>query len=366
LKGLKNKNLSSIESDATDQFVDWYSNPETLKRTKSAGYDPARVKDFIAKGLKTPIKVNDRSSHFSMNSSEEGEYRSPYTSKQMGDPTHPDTGYIMYNPQATDTETKSVIGHELPHASGLDNLYAPSLYRALNLKLPEKYHSGLEYMDKPEEVYGNFQEMRLNLGLKPGQKIDYNTLNNKMKDDQIPNNFWRSFSTDPKTGKPDPNRIKKIANAINTVAYNYDNDNISTAQNGQEMRYYQEGLDWKPKTISQNGSVIKDDRGQWGEHKGEPTRINQSDPDSYIDMGPDPLTGIPLTEPLLGISNKGEKRMMYPGEKHKFKKGTKYVDEFPIAKNGLRQEQKGLQNLDNLINFTNYNTKQPGGWLDNL
>jgi uncharacterized protein YukE len=34
------------------------------------------------------------------------------------------------------------------------------------------------------------------------------------------------------------------------------------------------------------------------------------------------------------------------------------------AKNGLRQEQKGLVNLDQLTNFTNYNTKQPGGWLD--
>ena len=119
-------------------------------------------------------------------------------------------------------------------------------------------------------------------------------------------------------------------------------------------------------TKQKHGGIIIDDRGQWGEHKGEPTRINQSDPDSYIDMGPDPLTGIPLTEPLLGISDKGEKRKMYPGEKHKFRKGTKYVDEFPIAKNGLRQEQKGLQNLDNLTNFTNYNTKQPGGWLDNL
>lgn len=113
-----------------------------------------------------------------------------------------------------------------------------------------------------------------------------------------------------------------------------------------------------------DGGIIKDDRGQWGEHKGEPTRINQSNPESYIDMGPDPLTGEPLTEPLLGISDKGEKKMMYPGEKHKYKKGTKYVDEFPMAKNGLRQEQKGLQNLDNLVNFTNYNTKQPGGWLN--
>jgi hypothetical protein len=25
-----------------------------------------------------------------------------------------------------------------------------------------------------------------------------------------------------------------------------------------------------------------------------------------------------------------------------------------------------LQKLDQLTNFTNYNTKQPGGWLDNL
>lgn len=115
----------------------------------------------------------------------------------------------------------------------------------------------------------------------------------------------------------------------------------------------------------QQGGIIKDDRGQWGKHKGEPTRINQSDPESYIDMGPDPLTGIPLTQPLLGISDKGERKIMYPGEKHKFKKGTKYVDEFPIAKNGLRQEQKGLKNLDDLTNFTNYNKPNKKGWLDN-
>jgi hypothetical protein len=55
---------------------------------------------------------------------------------------------------------------------------------------------------------------------------------------------------------------------------------------------------------------------------------------------------------------------MYPEEEYKFK--GKKVTEFPMAKNGLRQEQKGLVNLDNLLNFTNYNTKQPGGWLDTL
>lgn len=38
--------------------------------------------------------------------------------------------------------------------------------------------------------------------------------------------------------------------------------------------------------------------------------------------------------------------------------------EIPVAQNGLRQEQKNLQNLDNLLNFTNYNSPQPSGWLD--
>ncbi len=41
----------------------------------------------------------------------------------------------------------------------------------------------------------------------------------------------------------------------------------ASAQNGKEMQYYQQGLDWKPKTISRDGSVIKDDRGQWANNK---------------------------------------------------------------------------------------------------
>jgi len=132
----------------------------------------------------------------------------------------------------------------------------------------------------------------------------------------------------------------------------------ASAQNGEEMEYYKNGLDWKPKSISQNGKIIKDDMGYWNpENWGKEVEIDQSDPNSFIDM-----EGV--YEPLLGVSDKGEKRIMYPGEKHKFKKGTKKVIESPIAQNGLRQEQKGLVNLDQLTNFTNYNTKQPGGWLD--
>jgi hypothetical protein len=137
----------------------------------------------------------------------------------------------------------------------------------------------------------------------------------------------------------------------------------ASAQNGQEMKYYQEGLDFKPKSISKNGGwldsyedggVIKDDMGYWNpDNWGSPVEIGSTD-----------ITMEGVYEPLLGVSDTGDTKLMKPGKNYKFK--GKKVTEYPMAKNGLRQEQKGLVNLDQLTNFTNYNTKQPGGWLDNL
>ena len=106
----------------------------------------------------------------------------------------------------------------------------------------------------------------------------------------------------------------------------------------------------KTKASAKDGDVIKDDLGQWA-HPGEITEINSP----YITM-----QGVPY--PVLGISNTGDVQIMYPEEEYEF--DGESVTEYPMAKNGLRQEQKGLVNLDQLTNFTNYNTKQPGGWLD--
>ena len=127
----------------------------------------------------------------------------------------------------------------------------------------------------------------------------------------------------------------------------------ASAQNGKEMQYYQQGLDWKPKSISRDGSVIKDDRGQW-DHPGEITEIGSNE----ITM-----EGVPYD--VLGVSDTGDTKLMKPGKNYKFK--GKKVTEYPMAKNGVnQQDQKTLQQLDQLTNFTNYNTKQPGGWLDTL
>lgn len=101
------------------------------------------------------------------------------------------------------------------------------------------------------------------------------------------------------------------------------------------------------------GGVIKDDMGQWA-HPGEVTEINSND----ITM-----EGVPYD--VLGISDTGDTKLMKPGKNYKFK--GKKVTEYPMAKNGVnQQDEKSLQQLDQLTNFTNYNTKQPGGWLDTL
>ena len=119
-------------------------------------------------------------------------------------------------------------------------------------------------------------------------------------------------------------------------------------QNGGEMKYYQEGLDFKPKSISKNGKkIIKDDLGQWA-HPGKVTQIGSN----QITM-----QGVPY--PVLGISDSGDTQMMYPNEDYTYHGSS--VTEYPMMKEGGALQ---LTKLDQLTNFTNYNTKQPGGWLD--
>jgi hypothetical protein len=103
----------------------------------------------------------------------------------------------------------------------------------------------------------------------------------------------------------------------------YAKKTLASAQNGMEMKFYQEGLDWTPKNISKQGSKIKkDDNGYWNpDNWGKP-----------VEIGSNEITMEGVYEPLLGISDTGDTQMMYPGEDYKFK--GKKVTEYPIKKNG--------------------------------
>jgi hypothetical protein len=143
----------------------------------------------------------------------------------------------------------------------------------------------------------------------------------------------------------------------------YAKKTLPSAQNGQEMRYYQEGLDWNPKMISENGGwlskfadggdVVKDDMGYW----------NPDNHGKIVEISSPDITMEGVDQPLLGISDTGDTKLMQPGENYKFK--GKKVTEYPVAKNGVnQQDEKTLEQLDQLTNFTNYNKPQPGGWLN--
>lgn len=106
---------------------------------------------------------------------------------------------------------------------------------------------------------------------------------------------------------------------------------IPKGQNGQEMSYYQHGLDWKPKTISKKGSVIKDNNGYWNpDNWGKVVEIDSP----YITM-----QGV--NQPLLGISDTGDVQYMEPGQDYEYD-GNK-VTEFPIMRGGgLMKAQNGF------------------------
>ena len=96
----------------------------------------------------------------------------------------------------------------------------------------------------------------------------------------------------------------------------------------------------------ENGGVIEDDRGQWA-HPGKITKINSNN-----------ITMKGVNYPVLGVSDTGDTKMMQPGVDN-YKYDGNSVTEYPMAKDG-----KSLVELDQLTNFTNYNTPQPGGWLN--
>jgi hypothetical protein len=197
----------------------------------------------------------------------------------------------------------------------------------------EKYS---DYLLDPTEINARLSEIRYEHGLKPGENLTPERVNSIIDKgvsgkSKVDANFFNLIN--------DRNKFKDMMNYVPAAVPIAGGIGIaSQMQNEEEVP----GM--------KDGGVIKDDMGQWN-HPGEITEIGSN----QITM-----QGVPY--PVLGVSDTGDTQMMYPEEEYEF--DGESVTEYPMAKNGLRQEQKGLVNLDQLTNFTNYNTKQPGGWLD--
>ena len=203
--------------------------------------------------------------------------------------------------------------------------------------LMDENNLNLGYLADPTEQHARIMELRRQFELTPDYKVPLHEARNALK--YIKNN--ETF-IDPKFAEVignDPIKLQELFNKFWAVPA------VGVAVGSQALEQ------------KRKGGIIKDNQGYWNpDNWGKMVEIDQSRPDSFIDM-----TGV--YEPLLAVSNKGEERIMYPGEKHKFK-GSK-VTEIPMAKLGINQlDAQPMKKLNQLLNFTNNPDKT--NWLDNL
>jgi len=303
LEGL-DKRKKPIEQNAVNDFVDWYSHPATKERfTKNTGLDANRLQDFVAKGLRTPMREAESNEDIGYLSKlgADALYTSPYFQQANQRTTNSKTGEILYQRQRESTSyskapnMQSVLGHELTHASNIDGVLAPALQRVLgdvNSQKKGTFKRDREYLEHPEESYGNFHMFRQNLGLKPGQKINEDQLKKLVEekglDEEI---FYKAYDDD------------KIVKAINTIA------DISKDQGNV---YAQTGC-----------KIIKDQKGQinhpWQITEIQGNKMTSEGYGDYITLFVKPNAG----KPQIIKPNTGE---------YTFEGATKFT-EYPITEN---------------------------------
>lgn len=243
-------------NNARKDFTNWYSDPATAtKFAKNTGYDPNRLYDMTSKAVSTPSYKGDA-------------YKQPPVGAKA----------IFNTPDVNGKKEEIIyhggigsgpIQHELTHAGAMANIIGPALMRTLgspkNQKLPSNVNdpnfkstsnSAKEYLSIPEEAYGNFHEFRVNLGLKPGQNVDRETLRKLVKDKGLQNeNFYNTFEDD------------KIVDAINKIAYTGNNNaNINMAAYGGNLNVnkFVKGGELPTFTTSQLQQTIGLQPGVWG------------------------------------------------------------------------------------------------------
>jgi hypothetical protein len=106
------------------------------------------------------------------------------------------------------------------------------------------------------------------------------------------------------------------------------------------------------------GGIVKDNMGYWN-------------PDNWgkiVEIDSPNITMKGVNQDLIGVSDEGDIQYMErekpgkPGKDYKFK--GKKVKEYPVGKYGVnQQDEKTVQHLDQLLNFTN-KPKAKNGWLD--
>jgi hypothetical protein len=199
------------------------------------------------------------------------------------------------------------------------------------------------------DVIDDYELMNLTKDLKPGEKMEMNGLL------PILDSKWYSENADTdknvKFGDIDPLQrftLQKSPDGSYVSIYDkydFNNPALNKMMNPIEIydRFY------LPK--KKDGGIVKDNNGYWN-------------PDNFgkiVEIDSNDITMEGVYEPLLGVSDTGDTKLMKPGKNYKFK-GEK-VTEYPVAKLGINQlDAQPMKKLNQLLNFTNNPDKN--NWLD--
>jgi hypothetical protein len=200
------------------------------------------------------------------------------------------------------------------------------------------------------DVIDDYQLMNLTKDLKPGEKMMMNGLS------PILDTKWYSQNANTDKGvkfdEIDPLQRFTLQKSDDGSyisiydKYDFNNPALNRMMNPIEIydRFY------LPKK-KDGGGVVKDDNGY----------LNPDNFGKVVEIDSNIITMEGVNQPLLGISDTGDTKLMKPGKNYKFK--GKKVTEFPVAKLGINQlDAQPMKKLNQLLNFTNNPDKD--NWLD--
>jgi hypothetical protein len=194
-----------------------------------------------------------------------------------------------------------------------------------------KEQQDLGYLADPTEQHARIMELRAHFGLEPRDVIDDDVAKKiiekiKNKETPITPKFLKVIDSDPSKLAERFNRFWAVP-AVGVAV-------------GAQVADQQK-----------NGGITKDNQGYWNpDNWGKPVEVDSND-----------ITMEGVYEPLLGVSDTGDTKLMKPGKNYKFK--GKKVREYPVAKLGINQlDAQPMKKLNQLLNFTNNPDKD--NWLD--
>jgi hypothetical protein len=224
---------------------------------------------------------------------------------------------------------KFVKNHEYTHAihfraSGYN--YGKNIINSVTNKSDK-------YLSDPTEVYARLNVLRQSLNLDPLKKYNLEEtkeiLNNANKIGQkssqgVLNSLENGDYSNTPSNNGNEEQIFELLKVIDNKPENLQKLLNEIALNNQKTDNF--------KNLAKYGKVIEDNQGQW-KYPGQITKINSNN----ITM-----KGVPY--PVYGVSDVGDKQMMYPNGEYKFKGNS--VTEYPI----LAQAGTTVKiNKDNII-----------------